>query len=95
MLEQDEEVLVWMPHTHVRGSCFKYEAIYPDGKKEVLLDVPHYDFNWQNSYLLASPSCCPRERPCAARRVTTTRRRTWPIPIPPRPFDGANRPGRK
>ena len=40
VLEQDEEVLVWMPHTHVRGSGFKYEAIYPDGKKEVLLNVP-------------------------------------------------------
>ncbi len=60
VLEQDEEVLVWMPHTHVRGSCFKYEAIYPDGKKEVLLDVPHYDFNWQNSYVLAEPKLLPK-----------------------------------
>ena len=38
VLEQDEEVLTWMPHTHVRGIGFKYEAIYPDGKKEVLLE---------------------------------------------------------
>ena len=60
MLEQDEEVLVWMPHTHVRGRGFKYEAIYPDGKKEVLLDVPKYDFNWQNSYVLAEPKLLPK-----------------------------------
>jgi peroxiredoxin len=60
VLEQDEEVLVWMPHTHVRGIGFKYEAVYPDGKKEVLLDVPHYDFNWQNSYVLAEPKLLPK-----------------------------------
>jgi peroxiredoxin len=60
VLEQDEEVLVMMPHTHVRGICFRYEAIYPDGKKEVLLDVPHYDFNWQNSYVLAEPKLLPK-----------------------------------
>jgi hypothetical protein len=60
VLEQDEEVLVWMPHTHVRGIGFKYEATYPDGKKEVLLDVPQYDFNWQNSYALAEPKLLPK-----------------------------------
>jgi peroxiredoxin len=60
VLEQDEEILVWMPHTHVRGSYFRYEAIYPDGKKEVLLNVPNYDFNWQNSYLLAQPKLLPK-----------------------------------
>jgi hypothetical protein len=60
VLEQDEEVMMWMPHTHVRGSSFKFEAIYADGKKEVLLDVPHYDFNWQNSYLLAEPKLLPK-----------------------------------
>ena len=25
------------------------------GKHEVLLDVPQYDFNWQNSFVLAQP----------------------------------------
>ena len=60
MLEQDEEVLTLMPHTHVRGIGFKYEAIYPDGKKEVLLDVPQYDFNWQNTYVLTEPKLLPK-----------------------------------
>jgi peroxiredoxin len=59
-VEQDEEVQILMPHTHVRGSAFKYEAVYPDGKTEVLLDVPHYDFNWQNSYVLAEPKILPK-----------------------------------
>ena len=60
VLEQDEEVSVLMPHTHVRGSGFKYEATYPDGKKEVLLDVPHYDFSWQNTYVLSEPKLLPK-----------------------------------
>jgi hypothetical protein len=59
-LEQDEEIQDLMPHTHVRGSAFKYEAVYPDGTKEVLLDVPNYDFNWQNSYVLAQPKVLPK-----------------------------------
>src|SRR5439155_25087324 len=30
------------PHMHLRGSWFTFEAVYPDGKKEMLLSVPHY-----------------------------------------------------
>jgi peroxiredoxin len=60
VLEQDEEVLTWMPHTHVRGVGFRYEAIYPDGKKEVLLNIPQYDFSWQNTYVLAEPKLLPK-----------------------------------
>ena len=26
----------------------------------MLLDIPHYDFNWQNSYLLAQPKLLPK-----------------------------------
>ena len=44
---------------HLRGSAFSYEADYPDGKREMLLDVPHYDFNWQTSYRLADPLKLP------------------------------------
>jgi len=47
------------PHMHLRGSWFKYEALYPDGKRETLLSVPHYDFNWQTIYRLAEPKKMP------------------------------------
>jgi hypothetical protein len=47
------------PHMHLRGSWFKYEALYPNGKKEVLLSVPHYDFKWQHLYRLAQPKRLP------------------------------------
>ena len=47
------------PHMHLRGSWFTYEAVYPDGKKEMLLSVPHYDFKWQHLYRLAQPKRLP------------------------------------
>jgi hypothetical protein len=47
------------PHMHMRGKSFRYELNYPDGKKEILLDVPRYDFNWQNWFKLASPLVIP------------------------------------
>ncbi len=50
--ERDVMVLGYLPHMHLRGKDFTFEAAYPDGKKEILLSVPHYDFLWQNSYHL-------------------------------------------
>lgn len=57
---RDEMLLEMTPHMHLRGKSFRYEAIYPDGKREILLDVPHYDFNWQLSYILKEPKLLPR-----------------------------------
>lgn len=56
---QDSLVLAMFPHMHLRGKSFRYTAEYPGGETEVLLDVPAYDFNWQNSYLLAEPKRMP------------------------------------
>ena len=47
------------PHMHLRGAWFKFEALYPSGKKETLLNVPHYDFAWQHNYRLAEPKKMP------------------------------------
>ncbi|GIW92142.1 MAG: thiol-disulfide isomerase [Pirellulaceae bacterium] len=48
-----------MPHMHLRGKSFRYEAIFPDGTREILLDVPRYDFNWQTAYRLEDPKPLP------------------------------------
>jgi peroxiredoxin len=48
--KQDGFIVAFMPHMHLRGKDFLYEAIYPGGKKETLLSVPRYDFNWQSIY---------------------------------------------
>ncbi|MBM4073156.1 MAG: redoxin domain-containing protein [Planctomycetes bacterium] len=54
-IADDALLLGFMPHMHVRGKSFFYEAITADGKKETLLDVPNFDFNWQTAYRLATP----------------------------------------
>jgi len=48
------------PHMHVRGKDAQYSIVYPDGKEEVVLRVPKYDFNWQLSYKLAEPKFIPK-----------------------------------
>ena len=55
----DVEVLAFMPHMHLRGKSFRYEAKYPDGRTKVLLDVPNYDFNWQTAYRVTEPVLIP------------------------------------
>jgi hypothetical protein len=47
------------PHMHLRGKSFQFEARYPDGSKETLLDVPRWDFEWQHIYELAEPKRMP------------------------------------
>ncbi len=58
--KRDELLLSMTPHMHLRGKSFRYEAVYPDGKQEILLDVPKYDFNWQLKYILAEPKLLPK-----------------------------------
>lgn len=55
----DVQLLNLMPHMHVRGKSFRYELQSADGRKETVLDVPRYDFNWQTSYQLADPLSIP------------------------------------
>jgi hypothetical protein len=57
--KQDVTLVDLTPHMHLRGKAFKYVLTYPDGKSEELLSVPHYDFNWQLSYVLAEPRHVP------------------------------------
>jgi hypothetical protein len=57
--KRDTLIFDLIPHMHLRGSWFKYEALYPDGKRETLLSVPHYDFNWQTEYRFAEPKRVP------------------------------------
>ncbi|MGI8742915.1 MAG: thiol-disulfide isomerase [Bryobacteraceae bacterium] len=48
------------PHMHLRGKSFEFRAVYPDGRTEILLRVPKYDFNWQPYYYLATPLKLPK-----------------------------------
>jgi hypothetical protein len=53
--------LVFMqPHMHLRGKDMSVRLIYPDGKSETVLDVPHYQFDWQIVYYEAQPLHIPK-----------------------------------
>jgi hypothetical protein len=55
----DVLLLALFPHMHLRGKSFRYEAVYSDGREEILLDVPRFDFAWQPRYALAEPKRLP------------------------------------
>ena len=58
-LDKDIQVLTYWPHAHLRGTASRYTAIYPDGSEELLLDVPHYDQGWQETYKYKEPKLLP------------------------------------
>ena len=49
----------FMPHSHLRGKSGTMSVVYPDGKEEILLNVPKYDFNWQTVYEYKEPKKIP------------------------------------
>lgn len=58
--EEDRLLTDMLPHMHLRGKSYRYTAVYPDGKEEILLDVPNYDFNWQLRYEFVEPKLMPK-----------------------------------
>ncbi len=57
--KRDTTLYALEPHMHLRGKAMEYKVFYPDGKSEVLLNVPAYDFAWQTNYLLTQPKRLP------------------------------------
>jgi mono/diheme cytochrome c family protein len=58
--KEDSHIYLLMPHMHLRGKDFMYKVTYPDGKSEVILSVPKYDFGWQTNYILKQPLAAPK-----------------------------------
>jgi hypothetical protein len=58
--EEDVYLYSMMPHMHVRGKDFTYTAVYPDGRSEIVLHVPKYNFDWQLDYELKKPLFLPK-----------------------------------
>jgi len=58
--EQDSHIVSLMPHMHLRGKDIVYRAVYPDGRSEILLSVPRYNFNWQVYYYPTKPLAVPK-----------------------------------
>lgn len=58
-VKNDAVVYAMNPHMHYRGKRMSFEARYPDGRTEMLLSVPNYNFNWQRTYLPEEPLKIP------------------------------------
>jgi len=59
VIKEPITLYAFAPHMHLRGKDIKYTLIWPDGREQVLLDVPKFDFNWQLHYELAEPLRIP------------------------------------
>ena len=59
-VDRDVEFLAYTAHMHFRGKDMKSEAVYPDGRREVIFSVPRYSFNWQQLCTLKTPKFMPK-----------------------------------
>ncbi len=53
VLRQPARLENFQPHMHLRGKAMSMEAIYPDGRRQVLSYVDHFNFNWMVNYIYA------------------------------------------
>jgi len=58
--DREVQLISYMPHMHLRGKDMKYEVVFPDGRRQSLLWVPRFDFNWQTVYRLKDPIMIPK-----------------------------------
>jgi hypothetical protein len=61
-MKLNRDVTLWslLPHTHVRGRRWEIQVTYPDGRSDIVLSVPQYDFNWQTDYIFKEPLKLPK-----------------------------------
>ena len=57
---RDIHLISAAPHMHNRGKAMEIKVFYPDGRSEVLLNVPRYDFSWQLSYHFKQSVAIPK-----------------------------------
>jgi hypothetical protein len=60
LFKEDVHITALFPHTHLRGKSWEYRLVYPDGRTQVVLSVPTYDFNWQTYYIFETPLAAPK-----------------------------------
>ena len=58
--DREVQLISYMPHMHLRGKDMKYEVVFPDGRRQTLLWVPKFEFNWQTVYRLKNPIMIPK-----------------------------------
>jgi len=57
--QKDAVIYSLFPHAHYRGRSSTFSLAYPDGREDLVLSVPNYDFNWQRYFQLQEPIHAP------------------------------------
>jgi hypothetical protein len=50
-LRQNARIENFQAHLHLRGKGMSMEAIFPDGRREMLSQISDFNFNWHNMYI--------------------------------------------
>lgn len=58
-LPVDVEAFSVSGHAHYLCETMKMTATYPDGETRILLDIPDWDLDWQDTYFFAEPVILP------------------------------------
>ena len=53
VLKQNARIENFQAHLHLRGKGMSMEAIYADGRRELLSQIVDFNFNWHNMYIYA------------------------------------------
>ena len=58
-LPVNASLLSLYPHAHYLGKTIQLHATLPGGRRQTILDIPDWDFNWQDLYTLKTPYDLP------------------------------------
>jgi len=59
-LPRDVSLVGVVPHMHLVGKSLIVRATLPDGTRRTLIDVPRWNYNWQDEYYFERPITLPR-----------------------------------
>ncbi len=91
-LPLDADVLAIYPHAHYLGKHLEATATLPDGTRETLIDIKHWDLNWQAVYRYEQPVPLPKGTVIAMRYVYDNSEQNAANPNhPPKRVKGGNR----
>lgn len=54
VLQAPARIENFQPHMHMRGKAMSLEAIYPDGRKELISQVSNFQWQWHINYVYAA-----------------------------------------
>jgi len=59
-MPEDMTLVGMHAHMHMRGKDAQYRIVFPDGKRDTLVNIPNYNWRWQLWYNLAEPIKMPK-----------------------------------